>query len=361
MTYRLYRPYSNGVLGVLKATWTLKLLSPLTIRNQNYSAFKHSEGGKGRGANKENFEFEWVTPDAKLSKAGAPPSNFSQISDFNYEFAVDGNTVKPEYSIPASSIRGTLRNAAIKRLVKFDERKLFSIPSKQDRENQENAPLPEQFERAITILNERTENWFHILSLFGNVYDYDSDQNDPITWAGRMKMNITIPQTGAHQSIECLNQLVESHNAPYNVRMQTAVRNPLDRATMGAKDKGLHSWLEMSENEQFTIEMRILNPTNTDIKLVNMWHTDIDDGFISFGALTQQGRGKCKSVEENYYLYVSRSSCLYDSVKDLQTNDAFKDDNIFQGIWHGAKLSRNDLLNLDISKLAQIKEYENVA
>ena len=341
-----YRPFENGVMGIMQVDWWLKLVSPLTIRNGQISAFKQSSGGKGRGT---DLDLEWENPKQKESN-----NQYSQITDFNYHFVVKEDSIYPEYHIPASSIRGALRNAAIKRLVKFDDRNLFLLPNLLDKNVKLVEKIEKQIAKAKIILKERRQYWFDILSLFGNVFDIDPDEDDPLTWAGRLRINTAIPEAGSPQPVECIDQEILLPEGPRNVRTQAAVRNPLDRVTMGAKEGGLHSWLEMSEGEEFNVTMQVLNPTNFDIQILNLWREDINDGFIRFGALTQLGRGKVFIAKENYRLFISRASSLWLELDVTEADNLVDPESIFDQLWSGKSYSTlQDILKIDFTKLTQ--------
>lgn len=119
------KPFEHGVLGVLHGTWEIELLSPLAIRNGDKIAFKQKEKrlAKGRGT---NLALAWSQSETVLANQ---PDEYSKIADCNYHFALHHGQVHVEYSIPASSIRGALRNTAIKRWVEWSNRKTFSLPN----------------------------------------------------------------------------------------------------------------------------------------------------------------------------------------------------------------------------------------
>ena len=341
-----YKPYDQGVLGALIVRWKLELMTPLIIRATHTSAMMQSvPKRKGRGT---QVEIAWEDAEKKREEKTDGQDKYSQLTDFNYHFIVQNDEIAPLYHIPASSIRGTLRNASIKCLVKIDDRRAFTLKIKKDQTMEE---LEAQIIKARKILREQLDGWYDILTLFGSAFDPLPGDTSPLTWAGRMRLETTLYPSTLSPAIDCVETQVNS--GPNNIRGHVMVRNPIDRVSMSAREGGLHFNLEMSPGEVFGIDMRILNPCAGDVRLLSMWHEDISEGYIRFGGLTSQGRGKAKIVEENYRLYVSRSSSMYPLADAADKPDQAKD-TLLEDIWRGMEFTKiTELSKLDINQLKQ--------
>lgn len=320
-----YEPFKNGVSSVLQVHWPCTLKSPLAIRNGFISAFKQNDKQKGRG---NHLIFDWERPELTTPQE----SEYSKISDFNYIFRVKESMAFPEYAIPPSSIRGVLRNEAIKRLVDIQDRDLFSLPKLENTNMEE---LEEKITKAKSILEERKQHWFNILSLFGNTFELDANQSNPYTWAGRFHVETMTFNASTAYKMQYSGKEFTPLNGPVNFETQIAVRNPLDRVTQGAKAGGLHTWVELAPNQRFDTKLTISNPTEFDLKLVQLWAWDINDGFIRFGALTQQGKGILKITNPEFKLFVSRTSPLWHLLQKDQTKDLVDESSLLYQIWSG--------------------------
>ncbi|NUM78639.1 hypothetical protein HUU40_30130 [candidate division KSB1 bacterium] len=344
------KPFEHGVLGVLHGTWEIELLSPLAIRNGDKIAFKQKEKrlAKGRGT---NLALAWSQSETVLANQ---PDEYSKIADCNYHFALHHGQVHVEYSIPASSIRGALRNTAIKRWVEWSNRKTFSLPNKEDK----TINLEERMQRAKAELQESKNGWYDILSLFGCAFDLGEDNDNPLTWAGRMRLSTQINSTTAAQPLNYMGKTLAAQDVdgPQNVQREVAVRNPIDRVTMAAKDGGLHGWLEISPGQCFTLSLQILNPCPKDLELLDLWFDEINQGYLCFGGLTSQGRGRVAIKTEEYELFVSKASALADKLLSANKPPAEKKDPSLQGLWVGAKIkTRDELRALSFENLPRLK------
>lgn len=337
-----YHPFEQGVLGVLHADWTLQTETPLLIRASEKAAFKqdHKQDDrnkrKGRG---NSVALEWEKAKEKLPEDGHKEGDYSHLTDFNYHFTAANGKVAPAYHIPASSVRGALRNAAIRRLIEMDDRDAFTIPKKEEGGPQKDE-LEKMVARARKLLEEKRDGWYDVLTLFGSAFDVNPQDEHPLTWAGRLRLQVEILIGGGAKTIDALGQKFSVE--PGNMDGHVTVRNPIDRVSMSAKEGGLHFALEMSKGERFKVKMCILNPGGTDGRMLNLWREDLEDGFIRFGGLTSQGRGRVKMIDDDYRLYVSQTSSLYPKL--LAGNRAdLAADSFLKGIWRGVKLERNEL------------------
>ena len=348
-------PFREGIHSALYCRWTLTLKTPLLIRHGSCGSYKSNTEGykKGHGQDKE---FSWEGKNNEADK-----HTWAEVADFNFQFSLgsDGK-LTADYSIPPSSVRGALRQWTIKQMVVRDQRSCFQQPKLEGFSEEEEASLLKHKSEARNYAENTGHNWHHILSLFGNAFDFTSEElekleeKEPMTWAGRLKVTTTIKQS-SKQGIDGIDAEHMPSNAPDNIQRHVNVRNPLDRMTMAAKDKGLHHALEMSPGQKFDVELNILNPGPKDIEMIRLWEDDINDGFLRFGGLTSQGRGRCELSQEGateYKLYASVTSGLAGCITSAEKTE----DKILDGFWTGASFTRDELNtvfeNLDKSSKA---------
>ncbi|NTW63342.1 MAG: hypothetical protein HGA46_04475 [Chlorobiaceae bacterium] len=334
-------PFPKGVTSLLKCRWTLELKTPLVIRASTNGSIHNKKGhGELQKGRANQYDFRWVEP----TNVQGQQDEWSAIRDFNYEFAVgEDNKLIARYSIPGSSIRGALRQWTIKALVKDDEMSLFTLPKLEKEDT---------IGRAIRMVNARVavENpdnfWHDVLSLFGIAYDLNPGVDEPLIWSGRLEMgSVTLPD-GEGKMYGFRYEASEVNAcAPRNIDKHIKTRSPLDRVTMAAKAGGLHSGIEMSEGQTFTLEFRIVNPRPNDLKILKLWKRDIDAGFIRFGGLSSHGRGKVKIVSDAYSLYAACYTPLGKVIRDLGKQEIAQD---LAGIWTGVDLDLNSLLGQNI-------------
>lgn len=336
-------PFKNGVLGVLRAEWTLKLETPLVVRHGDSKAFFLRKCKKGKG---NELKTTWQKPVAQSES-----DEWAEITDFNYHFRVDEqNNLKTLYSVPASSIRGALRNWTIRQMLQRDQWRDFSIETLDDKNSRQ---LTELMLRARNRLNDEKNRWQDILSLFGCTYDINPDIDNPLTWAGRLRLKTTMNENQTDGSVDVSNQSVRYQDGPSNIKCHVRVRNPLDRVTMASKDKGLHFGMEMSEGETFGVNFHVLNPKPSDIEFIMMWIEDIDAGFLRFGGLTSQGRGRVKISTEKYGLCVSNASPLSLEIQRPGISGT-EDNTMFDRIWTCVEMNRAQLSKIELSKLENV-------
>lgn len=339
------KPFSDGVQGVLYGSWNIQLLTPLVIRNGHKAAWQNQKGDQKKGRN-QDIQFAWMDAKKKIDEG------WSKVSDFNFYFLVNNDELKVDYHIPASSIRGSLRQWAIKSLIERADRDVFIVPSKEELPG---LNVTEYIIRAVNNINDEKKRWADILSLFGCAYDLDPKISDPLTWTGRLRLNTSIFKTdkvtfdiqGKWNSSVVLD-------GPNNMNRHLTIRNPLDRVTSAAKDGGLHQFIEMSEGEGFRVEFHILNPLAIDLELIQLWVNDINDGFIRFGALSSLDRGRVEIHDQCYKLFLLPNSPM------MQYLDTTKPDKTsgtaFEGIWQGCQLTFNELIDLHTKLTSDIKE-----
>lgn len=335
-------PFTHGVSSLLKCSWTVELKTPLVIRASTSAAIrnKNKEEQKGRKA-EYNFRWEDLASDKDKN------NEWSAVKDFNYDFFVaEDNTLNARYSIPGSSVRGALRQWTIHSLVKEEEKGLFSLPKLG---NEAMINKAERMKSARKAVKDHANYWHDILSLFGIAFDMNPGVDDPLIWSGRLEMSTVnlIPTEQRSTDGYVYDDTDVNACAPKNIKSHIKTRSPLDRVTMAARDQGLHSGIEMSEGERFTLEFRILNPRSNDLRILKLWKRDLDAGFIRFGGLTSQGRGRVKIDENLYTLYAASNTPLATYLRKLGKLDITEHDILFSDIWTGAELDFEMFLNPD--------------
>ncbi|GAJ16012.1 unnamed protein product, partial [marine sediment metagenome] len=191
----------------------------------------------------------------------------------------------------------------------------------------------------------------------GNAFDIDSKHDNLLTWAGRLRINVLLDNNTTDKEITYCGKKVErtDAHAPQNISLNIANRGPIDPVTMGAKRGGLHFWLEMSEEQFFRIKFHILNPKLNDLKLLDLWTDEVNEGFLCFGASGGENNGRATIVEENYELFVSRASTLSSKIENSSLPKPSRSDLLLDDIWVGAKLSRKDLRTVGLENLLTLK------
>ncbi len=342
-------PFPQGVTGLLKCTWTLELKTPLVIRASTNGSIHNNESKKGR---EKINDFRWEEQSSK-------ETNWSAVRDFNYEFhAVENENsstkdefpfaLKARYSIPGSSIRGALRQSLIHSLITDGEQQLlFSLPKLDQNQSIDTSTRKKRMAAARKAVEDKGNYWHDVLSLFGIAYDLNPGVDEPLIWSGRLEIgSVTLPDgEGKTEGFQYEASEVNAC-APRNIDKNIKTRSPLDRVTMAAKKGGLHSVIEMSEGQTFTLEFRIVNPRQNDLKIVRLWKRDIDAGFIRFGGLSSQGRGKVKIVSDAYSLYAACHTPLGKAIGGLRKSEISNDE--FAGIWTGAEFDLDSLLDQNI-------------
>jgi CRISPR/Cas system CSM-associated protein Csm3 (group 7 of RAMP superfamily) len=338
-------PFTQGVTSLLKCVWTFELKTPLVIRASTSASIRNNEGGKGR---KKTSDLRWE------DTSGQTDSNWSLVKDFNYEFyleevdSLEGrkNVLKVRYSIPGSSIRGALRQWTIHALVQEEEKRLFSLPK---RGSEITIPKSERMISARKAVEDYQNHWHDILSLFGIAFDLNPGVDEPLVWSGRIDMSPInfLDNTGITEGYQ-YEQSSVNRCAPLSSKSHIKTRSPLDRVTMAARSHGLHSCIEMSEGQRFFLEFRILNPKPNDLRILKIWKRDLNAGFIRFGGLTTQGRGKVRIGSETYTLFAACNSPLAASIRKFEKPDIVEPDMLFSDLWTGAELDFECLMHEDI-------------
>lgn len=334
-------PFEQGIQSALHCHWRLTLKTPLVIRSGKQASYKNNKEGykKGRG---QETEFSWEKTEKDDDQT------WTEVADFNYQFTVGtDDELTVDYAIPPSSVRGALRQWLIKTMVEKDERSLFQSPKLEGFSKEEKTKLLYQMSVARTKVADTGHNWHHILSLFGNAFDFtpeELEKQDPMTWTGRLIVTTMLAQ-GSKNSIDGIETEHMPPNALDNIQRHINARNPLDRMTMAAKEHGLHHTLEMSSGQEFEVKLQIFNPKAKDIEMLQLWEEDINDGFLRFGGLTSQGRGRCEISNSDYELFAPLTSALARQISTAEQKCS-TGDKILESIWSGASFTLSELRNV---------------
>lgn len=342
---KYFIPFENGVESVLHVQWDMVTTTPLVIRNGEKAKFAQDpqEYTKSRG---RKPELKWLSD----SKA------FAEIAEFNYVFILNGDHLECEYHIPASSIRGALRNRAICRMVEYENRDAFSLQKKSNDESTEEmefeqseslTDLENRIAKARAQLEQQKNRWYDILSLFGIAFNPAEDPDDPMTWSGRLR--VSTDAFSAEGRLDYSGKQVPQSGGPQNASRSVAYRNPTDRTIQAAKSTGggLHHWIELDPDTKFTIHLCIRNVRKSDIGLLRFWKQEIQKEMLTFGALQSIGRGKVKITGDIYKLFTSPSAPVADELIKIATKSHPAGDfDPLAEFWVGGKVDADALLSL---------------
>ena len=349
---KVNKPFTNGITSFLYGQWTLQLKSPMCIRGQQPAFLKSKREGQSKGRMTE-IDFLYLYNEDQRD-AIKDNRAYSQVTDFNYDFTVDQNRLGVQYAIPASSIRGALRNAALRSYIPPGGRNLFDVAGKKD---QDEAQLDDLIQTVKTELKQAQSNWSAILSLFGNAFDVTGKEEDDIvlTWAGRMRLStkLVAPATPA---LTIGAKSVTPEGYPQNMQGHITTGSPLDRVTMAAREGGLHSRIEMSEGQKFTIKFFIRNFCKNDLDLLEFWQQEVNAGFLRFGGLQSQRRGLCEIETHEYSLYAPVETELGKKLKDYTADTALPKNMFLATIWVGKKLDLNQMKALPLDTIEALQE-----
>jgi CRISPR/Cas system CSM-associated protein Csm3 (group 7 of RAMP superfamily) len=260
-------------------TLTLKLETPMVVRNGSHFGWKNSPKSKARNY---KMEFNWGT------KAS---SRHDQISDLYFSLKVVAENgiekIEEYYHVPSSSVRGALRQWTIQHLLDSKE---WAI-----NDTIKSLTPNELINPTVKLLTLR-----QILDLFGFAIDgVNKEISKSFNSATRIKI------IAEQFNSKCTSPIIDgdwsngasNHFGPENVKRHIKTRNPSDRISHASKSGGLHSFLEFSKDEKFKVRIEITNPTLFDFKLLDLWESEINHGVIRIGGLTGIGRGRV-SIEK---------------------------------------------------------------
>ena len=323
--------FENGVTSVLKADWTLKLETPLCIRNGSHSAFRSTIGGN-EGKKTRNVKMGYRFN-------GDSGGDWSQVSEAAFCVAVENGRAVPRYRVSAKSVRGAIRSWTITHLVPEEFHVLFTETNK----------APADKEAAKKAADERGAKWdeaendpgFRLVwDLFGGVIGGDDKAAGQKLRAGRLSC-VTEPLNGKSEKPfvqgQDWHQGAGGSFGPDNAIRHLTVRGPLDRITQAAKSGGLHQFVELSPGQSFKVSFRVANPRPEHLGLFALWQREIDSGMLRMGGLSSIGRGRM-TVETASYVLAGKKGCLAD-FEAFQGSETVSD--LFSDFWDIRRLFVN--------------------
>ncbi len=313
-------------LAVIK--WTFKTETPLLIRSTHNASWRQSpignDGkpiGKARGS---ECQFRMIPRDKSDRE---DDKKFSQVTLPYMTLFLENNEVKPVYTIPASAIRGALRNWTIRHLVK--EKYWDAFIQKKKEEADEN--YKKKQENAL-----KDPGWQLVFSLFGQALDTSKEDSDkkqedkeksnkkePKGYKGRLQIEVGKLSGGTKEPGACGKWTPDSVYDPSNAIRHIKMRNPLDRVTHASVSGGLHTFVEFGRNMEFEVTFTIREPERVHMALMALWKREIEYGMIRFGALSSVGRGRVSIVNEDEKEYVVKKTA--DSSEENNKEDLLED------------------------------------
>jgi len=288
-----HKLFANGLLSVLVAHWTLRCETALVLRNGKaiYSTPPNGQQPKERS---DHLSLSWRQP----------TGTGHEVAALAYRWVVQDGQTKMVHQVPASALRGTLRNWSLGHLVRRDAVRALRGPKEED----EQAAAS----RLITLrnmLDDPSSGLPLITSLFGLALETRDEASD-CSHVGRLRVETQAFATEAPHGITVNGAANGAGGGPTNVARDLAVRNPLDRITHASKDGGLHHFLEFSSGAEFAVTLRVVNPAPAHAGLLSLWAREISDGMLRLGALSSIGRGRLSVQSPHYTLWQRRDQAL---------------------------------------------------
>jgi len=311
--------FSPGIQSLLKVEWKLTLATPLCVRAKR--TFKwNSSGNKSRNT---SIDYNW-------NKTTGDGNN---IFDLHFDLVIKNGELIPFYSVPASSIRGTLRTWTIQHFVKRSDWNLANLEKKDDRD------IP----RLKSIIESEDAGFSLITNLFG--ISIDPDDSLDFAHASCIRFQ-TRPFSNGDFRPNIAGHLAENNvYGPDNAAFQIKERSPIDRITQGSKDGGLHTYLEFSPGQSFDVIIDIVNPKKEYLGLISLWEREINDGEILFGALKSNSRGQFKITRKSHRFF-SSSADNNISIRSIKSEYA----DIMNILWETYSLDCSDFIS-DLTSL----------
>lgn len=327
-------PFQDGVTSVLKVDWTLRLETPLCIRNGTKSALKST--GAGKKTRNIAMDFFW-NKEKSGDEVEVSEAAFCVVVEKNE--ATGKDEAVPRYRVSGKSVRGALRSWTITHLVDEDFQVLFTETKK----------ASDDKETATKAADDRKKLWEKALTfpgfelvwdLFGGVIGGDDKAADMPARNGRLSCLTNPLDNRADKPLlkGSWQPGANSNFGPKNAFRHITVRGPLDRITQAAKSGGLHQFVEFSPNQSISVSFRVANPTPPDLGLFSVWRQEIDSGMLRMGGLSSIGRGRMK-VEKASYVLAGRDEDLADFARLPGTDVA---DDLFANLWKVRKLDISD-------------------
>ncbi len=313
---KVEEPFAKGINSVLVINWSIKLATPLCIRNGSKFKWKQTSKEKSRNT---GVQFLWNEP-----KEG----NWNEIQDLHYALQLQNNHLTPFYQIPASSLRGAMRSWSLQHL---SEEKDWPVLTGINKEESGSTDI--SLEDVKNKLNQYKNGLSLIAGLFGLTFQ-SSDETEALSFASRLWVE-TLPFHNQQEKPDIDSHSMASNNnyGPQNAWRQIMLRGPVDRITHSAKEGGLHSFLEFSAGQHFEAQVKIMNPQTRDLGLVALWEREIDAGFLRLGALSSAGRGRLSILQDKSHREIH--AVPGETVAGLTVeNSAHKSNDIIAGLWH---------------------------
>lgn len=244
--------------GFARIVWTLKTETALCIKSGTTSVLRKNKFNKA-----PHLDFNRKELIDKSNKEE------SLVADFAFDAVIIENRLVPQFRVPASSLRGCLRNFTIKQLIpeKFWLAALQATAENGD-EGEARAIHTQWLKDAFS-----QPGWRVVQNLFGLATDGGDAALSDETVAGRLRV----------RSGDCIDM-------PENrQKIVDRTRNPMDRCIQAGKGGGLHTFMVLPAGNTFKVSLDIVNPTPADLGLVDIWKEYINNGRIKFG-----GAGKAR-------------------------------------------------------------------
>ncbi|MEE4355056.1 MAG: RAMP superfamily CRISPR-associated protein [Desulfococcaceae bacterium] len=308
----------RGLHSLLRVQWKLRLETPLCIRSGHTSAFGSGTGNKNRNS---KMSFLWNREKGRDN---------AEVSELCTGLRVEQGQLVPVYSIPSSSLRGALRSWM---LLRFVEEKLWS-PLCRAAENVKT----ENMEELRAALADTSAKGLHLLTdCFGMALDTGAGDKSPVGQKGKLGLEVFPLKNPSPMPHVQGDDWQKSGNdfGPVNAPRHISVRGPADRITHGAKDGGLHYFLEFSPGQSFDAVIKMVNPTPELIGLTAVWEREINSGMLRLGGLTSVGRGRMRLLEKSHCIFAAadREAELKEFFAERMTEDSLPSQEIFSNIW----------------------------
>lgn len=268
---------TKKLASITRLNWTLKLETPLCIKSGSFFGWSQNEQPKASKMRNQGPKYDWLIVDEnEIKNAG-----LTQISDLAIGLKLlDNGTVDPFYQVPASSIRGAIRNWAITHLLPDT---VWGLPAAES-------------EATKRLTGDARKHFDYLRGLFGFAAGGDAAGS----MRGRLQVETkpfsAIAANKEKPKIEGTWNPANTKYGPSNAVRHISVRNPLDRCTQAAVDGGLHNFLEFSLGQTFEVTLKIRDFGNAedgyDKLMENKLKQEINDGMLRFGGLQAIGRGR---------------------------------------------------------------------
>lgn len=322
--------FRDGVNAVLATKWKLRLETPLCIKSGSSSAFNPTDGEKK--TRNCNMSFGWNR---------SATNDEVQVSDAHFGIHIKDGRVIPCYSIPASSIRGSLRSWTIKHLVKEELWGLFHELD-EDKEN------IHKIKEAL----ESNPGLDFLCDFFGMAVEEQDPVEGSISKAGRVKVEVLPLDAESEKPWVQGNDWKPRENqfGPKNACRHISVRGPVDRITHAAREGGLHYFLEFSPNQTFDAVLRVVNPEPVHLGLIALWEREINAGILRVGGLTSIGRGRLRVKNSQHNLFALpgyKGDWKLESAQEQQGQS----DDILAQLWKTHPIPKAELYIEKVGKL----------